>query len=270
MTYERLMEHAEDIRREAVAVTMAMVGGDPRRRAGVEREFADVPDAFRVLTGFPDPERIGVDEMDDVLCGLSMGDSADLAVPANPELARIAAVNAALDKWVGPAGERVRRGFVEPWPAFVRNQFAVGVVLRSALLAHREIWARARQDADQIAEQGLAAVGACPDCTRTEWTVTFTVVSSVAAVVAVPLGGVAALAAGVSRGCRRWWRPPGPVRGRGPRSGPTIPARWSSGCGRRSGSLRGHIREQRATVAGTLRQAGQLMADRPELFGWRR
>jgi hypothetical protein len=199
-----------------------------------------------------------------------MGDTADTTAPANPELARIGAVNAALDKWVGPAGERVRSGFVEPWPAFVRNQFAVAVVLRSALLAQREIWVRARRDADQIAEQGLAAVGACPDCTRTEWAVTFTVVSSVAAVVAVPLGGVAALAAGGVAGVSQVVAAVGP--GEGPRTsfGADDPGEVVERVREAIGLLRGHIREQRATVAGTLRQAGQLMADRPELFGWRR
>ncbi|WP_432838943.1 hypothetical protein [Dactylosporangium sp. CA-092794] len=267
MTYARLMEHAEDIRREAVEATLVLLDGpETSVRKSVEREFADVPDAFRPLTGFPDPARYDglADGVDDVLRGLSTGDG----MPADPEVARFNGTVAALRSWSGTAAERFRAGFADPWPALVRNQFTACAVLRSALRAEQDIWARARQDADQIAEQGLAAIMACRDCTRTEWTITFTVVASVAAVAAVPVGGAIALAAGGVAGVAQVAAATGPDEA--PRStfSGDDPAEIVSRLREAIGLLRGHIRQQRAGVGAALRTTRMLMTDRPELFGW--
>jgi hypothetical protein len=270
VTYELLMNHAEDMRRLAVEVAMAAVRGDPLRRAGVEREFADVPDAFRGLTGFPEPGRFDAlaDGVTEVLRGLSTGDGGDPAVPANPELARFGGTAAALRVWTGAAADRFRHGFLEPWPALVRNQFTAGVVLRSALRAQQDLWARARQDADAIAEQGLAAVAACADCTRTEWTVTFTVVGSVAAVAAVPLGGVSALVVGGVAGLAQVVAATGPAEPPQTSFSADDPVEVVDRVREAIGLLRGHVRQRREAVGAALRDTGRLMADRPELFGW--
>ncbi|MGI5238009.1 hypothetical protein [Dactylosporangium sp. CA-139066] len=268
MTYERLMEHAEDLRRLAVDVAMAIVEHDPLRRRGVERAFADVPDEFRAVAHFPDPQSLGgpIDGMGSVLDGLSTGEDR----PAEPGLARIGAAVAMLGGWSGEAAERFRDGFLAPWPAFVRNQYTVAAVLHSALVAEREIWARARQDADRIAEQGLAAVAACTDCTRTEWTVTFTVMASVAAVVAVPLGGVPGVVLGGVAAVGQVMAVAGPDDPPRTSFSADDPGEVVERVREAIRQLLGHVHERRAAVAEALRKTGQLVADRPELFGWKR
>jgi hypothetical protein len=258
-----LLRHAEDMRALAVSVATAGVGDEPRRRRAAEREFADLPDAFRALTGFPEPSRYDRPEqrLRDVLNGLSIGDGT-----ANPALHEL---STGLRNWTGAAAERFRTGFLQPWPAFVHNQYTVGAVLRSGLLAERELWARARQDADQIAEQGLAAVAACGDCTRTEWSVTFTVVASVAAVAAVPVTGGLSLVAGGIAGLAQVAAATGPSEPPRTSFSADDPVEVADRVREAIRLLLGHIHERREADREALRSTGRLMADRPELFGWR-
>lgn len=266
MTYERLMEHAEQMRRDAIAAVLAGIEDPQRYRGAVEHEFSDVPAAFEPISGFPDPARFDamVAGLDDVLSGLSTGDGGE---PAGVAVARFGSTMAGLRLWTGAAAERFRAGFAEPWPALVRNQYAAAAVLRSALVAQQDLWARARSDADQIAEQGLAALAACGECTRTEWTVTFTVVASVAAVAVIPLAGSAAFAVGGVGALAQVAAAGGPAeapRGAFAADDPgEVVARVREAIGR----LRGYVAERRAAVAKGLRQTRGLMADRPELFG---
>jgi hypothetical protein len=266
VTYEGLMGRAEELRRLAVEVTMELLERDPLRKDGVVRQFADVPDAFRAVAAFADPGKFdrAIDELQTVLEGLSMGDGGQVA---DPGLARIGSVAAMLGGWTGDAAERFRDGFLAPWPAFVRNQHAIAGVLRGALVAQREMWERARRDAEQIAEQGIHAVAASSDCTRTEWTVTFTVVSSVAAVLAVPLGPVAA--GGVAAVGQV-------VAAVGPDEAPRTsfsgddPGEVVERVREAIRTLLGQVHERLDATTRALRQTSRLMADRPELFGWQR
>ncbi|WP_035848631.1 hypothetical protein [Cryptosporangium arvum] len=59
--------------------------------------------------------------------------------------------------------------------------------MRGAVDAEREIWTRARGDIDRIAHGTLNALDALEDCTKFEWTMTFTVLASVATIAAFPL-----------------------------------------------------------------------------------
>ncbi|GAA3266126.1 hypothetical protein Dvina_40640 [Dactylosporangium vinaceum] len=262
MTYEMLRRHAEDMRRVAVAVAM---GGRPEGdRALVEREFADLPDAFRPLLDLPDPARYQgkIDRIDSVLSGLSTGGDGHRA---NPQLRDL---TGALRNWTGPAAERFRDGFLEPWPAYIRNQYTVGLVLRQALEAQREIWVRARQDADQIGEQGLGAMRASGDCTRTEWTITFTVLASVAAVAAVPLTGGLALAAGGVAGLAQIAAATGPQDAPQTTFSADDPVEVAERVREAVTRLRAGIHERWEATAQALRTTGQTVRDRPELFGW--
>jgi hypothetical protein len=157
-----------------------------------------------------------------------------------------------------------------PWPGLIRNQYTVAKVLHSALLAQREIWARARQDADQIAEQGLAAVAACGDCTRTEWTVTFTVVSSLAAVVAIPLGGGPAVAVGGVAAVAQVLAAAGPDEAPRTSFSADDPGEVVEQVREAIRRLLGHVYERREAVERALQSTSYLMADRAELFGWKR
>ncbi|WP_433207053.1 hypothetical protein ACQP00_40620 [Dactylosporangium sp. CS-047395] len=264
MTYAMLMQHAEDMRDLAVGVASAGGADGYYRMRAIEKEFADLPEAFRPLTGFPDPRSYDakLHHLDYVLSGLSTGDG---DARANAELRNL---GVALRNWTGEAADKFKRGFVEPWPAFIKNQYTVGVVLRSALQAEQEIWARARQDADQIGEQGLAAMAACGDCTRTEWTVTFTVVAAVAAVAAVPVTGGLSLAAGGVAGLAQVVAATGPAEAPQTTFTADVPSEVADRVREAITQLRAHIHEKQDAVRKALRVTNAAMTDRPELFGW--
>jgi hypothetical protein len=271
MTYAQLMVHAEEIRRRAVEAALATVEGHPGYRPVVERAFADVPDTFRALAALPGPETFDpmLGSLASVLSGLSSGGQDPVtgtAVPANPELERIAGTAIALAHWTGPAAVQFRKSFLEPLPALVRNQFIVAAVLRAALAAQRDLWLRARDDVDQIAEKTLDALDAIADCTRNEWTITFTVVASVAALAVVPLSGGAALAVSAV----------GAATQVAAASGPGEPERTAF-----SGDdpvdvvdrmrdaitlLHRHIRDQEEKIAVSLRSTSRLVAGNQRLF----
>ncbi|WP_433047738.1 hypothetical protein [Dactylosporangium sp. CS-033363] len=264
MTYAMLMQHAEDMRDLAVEVASAGGADGYYRMRAIHKEFADLPDAFRPLTGFPDPQTYDAKlrHLDDVLSGLSTGDGQELA---NANLQNL---NVALRNWTGEAAEKFKRGFIEPWPAFLQNQYTVGVVLHSALEAEQEIWTRARQDADQIGEQGLAAMAACGDCTRTEWTITFTVVAAVAAVAAVPVSGGLSLAAGGVAGLAQVVAATGPAEAPQTTFTADVPSEVADRVREAITQLRAHIHEKRDAVRIALRATNKAITDRPELFGW--
>jgi hypothetical protein len=204
-----------------------------------------------------------------VLSGLSSGGPDPVTgrmVPSNPELERIAGTAIALARWTGPTAVQFRTTFLQPFPALVRNHFIIAAVLRAALAAQRELWLRARDDVDQIAEKTLNALDAIADCTRNEWTITFTVVASVAALALVPLSGGAALAvSAVGAGAQV-----------AAAAGPGEPARTAF-----SGDdpvevvermrdaitlLHKHIREQEERTAAALRSTRQLVGGNRRLF----
>ncbi|MFI5910906.1 hypothetical protein [Dactylosporangium sp. NPDC051541] len=262
MTYEMLMRHAEDMRVAAVAVAM---GGRPAGdRAVVEREFADLPAAFRPLLGLPDPAKYDprIERLAGVLSGLSTGGGEQRANPGLRDLTNV------LRNWTGEAAERFRGGFLEPWPAFIRNQYTIGVVLRKALEAQREIWELARRDADQIGEQGLKAMRASGDCTRTEWTITFTVVASVAAVAAVPMTGGLALAAGGIAGLAQVAAATGPAEAPQTTFSADDPVEVADRIREAITQLRQHIHERWDATAAALRATTRTIQNEPELFGW--
>jgi hypothetical protein len=269
MSYAQLMVHAEDIRRRAVEAALTTVEDHPEYRPSVERAFADVPDAFRPFARLPDPAMFDamLADLVSVLNGLGGPDPVSgVSIPANVELERMGGAAVALARWTGPAASRFRAGFLEPFPALVRNQFIVAAVLRAALAAQREIWVRARDDIDQIAEKTLDALDATADCTRNEWTITFTVVASVAALAVVPLSGGAALAVsavGAAAQVAAAGGPEEPVRTAFSGDDPVdVVDRMRDAIT----LLHGHIRDQRAKVDAALRATHDLVIGHRRLF----
>jgi hypothetical protein len=117
--------------------------------------------------------------------------------------------------------------------------------------------------------QTLAALAACGDCTRTEWTVVFTVVASAAAVAAVPLSGGASIAVGGVGAVAQVVAVGGPGED-APRS--TFAADSAREVVQRMReavwALEGYVRQRREQIDAAVSGARRLMADRPEWFGW--
>jgi hypothetical protein len=166
----------------------------------IQTDFADIPEVFRPFAEMPDPVLYDpmIHQLDLTLSGLSSGDLSQDPItqdnyPANPILGMMSGTERYLQGWTGRAAMQFKSGFIDPFPAVVTNQFIVAAVLKSALEAQRQVWASARHDIDTIAHRTIEALDRMDDCDRNEWTVTFTVVSSVAAVAAIPLTGGASL-----------------------------------------------------------------------------
>jgi Holliday junction resolvase RusA-like endonuclease len=121
---------------------------------------------------------------------------------ANPTLLKLHTAGDYLIDWTGRGARAFKQNFLDPFPAISRNQFILSAVLKAALEAHQSMWSAARTDIDNIAHATLDALENRKRCDPNKWTVTFTVIASVAAVAAVPLAAPAAgaaVAAGMGR-----------------------------------------------------------------------
>lgn len=224
MSFEQLMTHARDIQRRAIEEELELM----RRRIGddedgvfdleapvesmrpqIERKYADVTSLFQPFAEMPDPSSFDgvINQLSQVLGILSAGEAGDAAkdpvngtiFPANPKLTKVGGTESYIEDWTGPAASAFKSEFIDPFPAVVQNQFIVASVLKSALEAQREIWKNARADIDKIAEDVLTALDRMHDCGKNKWTMTFTVMASVAAIAAVPLtAGASTFALGLA------------------------------------------------------------------------
>ncbi|MFG1926881.1 hypothetical protein [Cryptosporangium sp. NPDC048952] len=214
MSYEQLMRHAADIRDRAAIEAIREQRlppydrtGNPRtadERAGaltasrqkvLAQGLADIPSLFQPFAEMPSPDAFAGprNRADGAAAALATGTQSTSPLdgtgyPVSLAYSEIQDVRTVLARWHGPAANEFRTNFLTPFPERLTNQFMIGLLLRGALDAEREIWARARTDIDQIAHGTLHALDALGDCTKFEWTMTFTVLASVATVAALPLG----------------------------------------------------------------------------------
>ncbi|HEY9474548.1 MAG TPA: hypothetical protein VIS06_11955 [Mycobacteriales bacterium] len=210
MSYEQLMQHAQEIRQKAIQKAIEHLGGRrnsreymSQKRPEIERTFADIPELFQPFAEMPTPVSFDpmINEMRQTLGVLSSGqeikDPIDGTIyPANIILDKLSGSESYIEDWTGRAAMAFKSGFVDPFPSIARNQFIIAAVLKSAMEANKEMWATTRGDIDQIAHKTIEALDRMDDCGKNEWTITFTVVASIAAVAAVPVtaGGSTALA----------------------------------------------------------------------------
>jgi hypothetical protein len=120
---------------------------------------------------------------------------------ANGILTRIGASESYLEAWTGAAADTFRTDFVYPFLFVAVNQFTALSVLRSALLAQRALWVKTRENIDKVAHDTLVALDNMDHCGQNTWTMTWTIVASVAAVAAVPISaGASVMGAGAALG----------------------------------------------------------------------
>ena len=210
LSYEQLMQHAQEIRQKAIQKAIEHLGGRRNSRSymsekgpEIERAFAGIPGLFQPFADMPAPASFDpmITEMRQTLGVLSSGqelkDPIDGTIyPANIVLDKLSGSESYIENWTGRAAMAFKSGFVDPFPSIVHNQFIIAAVLKSAMEANKEMWQKTREDIDQIAHKTIEALDRMDDCGKNEWTITFTVVASVAAVAAVPVtaGGSLALA----------------------------------------------------------------------------
>ncbi len=223
MTFDQLMQHAHDIQATAIAKAMDEHGvraapraGDPAylpqpgedaTRARIAADFADIPSLFEPFTMMPDPTAFDplIDDLDAAMKYLSSGHLTDpisgRVYLENEILTRVGASESYLEEWTGAAADVFRTDFVNTFPAVVMNQFIECAVLRGALEAQKALWTNARDNIDKIAHYTVNALDNMDHCGQNKWTMTWTIVASVAAVAAVPLsGGASLLGAGTALG----------------------------------------------------------------------
>lgn len=220
MSYDQLMQHAEEIRDTAVKKYAEQIvqhsggGGGPNLYGEAEKWgkqlFGDLPQVFHPYTEIPRPTSFDpmINAMGPVLDRLSTGEAADdpikhVSYPANPNLTKVPGVTTAIDDWTGEAASDFLRFFVAPFPAIAKNQFIIARVVAAALDAEKALWSKTQEDIDQIAHKSLEALDKMDDCGKNEWNVAFTVGAALAA-----LAGVAIAA----EGANYYWAPPSSPR----------------------------------------------------------
>ncbi|MFV2013302.1 MULTISPECIES: hypothetical protein [unclassified Micromonospora] len=213
MSFDNLMQHAYEIQQQATLKALTDSGARPAALAGepqlapwqgeqetrqrVEQMFGDIPELFQAFAEMPDPAAFDgrLNELRRSIEELSSGSVSEDPIsgniyPANPRLDEMLDAESHIESWTGRAAMEFKSNFISPFPSIVHNQFMGIAVLRAALDAEREIWVRARDDIDKIAHDTITALDRMDDCGKNEWVMTFTVVSSVAAVAGVALAPV--------------------------------------------------------------------------------
>ncbi|MBV1851620.1 hypothetical protein [Catellatospora tritici] len=223
MSFEQLMQHATDIGNKAFKEGLGelMATQSPSLVAQeqpklIERCYGEVPRLFQPFSQIPDPASYtpAIETLKRALAKLSTGQDTRDPIStnganyyANPVLDKISGSESYIESWTGKAAMEFKTNFIDPFPSVARNQFILVSALKAALEAEQAMWAAARKDIDQIAENTLKALDAMDDCTSKEWAVTFTAAAAITGILlTIPtFGGSAALAITISTvGAAAW------------------------------------------------------------------
>jgi hypothetical protein len=196
MSFEQLMEHASDIQFKAIKHAMANNETEPEyARNGVDGYYAKIPELFKPFFQMPNPKKYepAIEDLRAVLRGLSNGSNNQDPIdkndfyPANPTLAKMTTAGDYLEDWTGKSAMQFKQKFLDPFPAYSRNQFILTAALKSALEAHQALWTSTRNDIDKIAHATMDAFANQGCCDKNTWNVSFTVLSSIGAIGAAVL-----------------------------------------------------------------------------------
>jgi hypothetical protein len=209
-----LMWEANLVRSIAIKVVVTYGETHPEyARTGIEGYFDHVPELFKPFSEMPEPAGYDtlIRSLEAAMGKLSNGDMSDDPVNkahggpifANPVLSKLGGMESYIEDWTGDAAMAFKENIIDPFDPICRNQFLIAAVLRSAAQAHQAVWKNARDDIMKIAKDTQNALEEAQDCGKNEWTVTFTVVASVAAVgagalLALPTGGASIAGAGMA------------------------------------------------------------------------
>jgi len=213
VSFDQLMEHARDITDKAVDLTAKEIaqkkatqsGANPDRNA-IRQSYAFIEAMFEPFSRLPDPARYDplIADLNAAMGKLNTGSvrttelSNDVSL-TNPHLDKMTTDGGYLQGWTGDAAMAFKANFVDTFKSIAGNQFTVLSILKGVLQAHREMWLKARDDIDKIAENTKNALDNAGGCGKNQWSFDFSVLSAFGAVcgvvVAVVTGGVAPRAA---------------------------------------------------------------------------
>lgn len=168
---------------------------------GIEQYYADIPSQFTPFSELPDPAAYDsmVDSLRQALGLLRVNadtndpiDPNDQLAVAQPAFATLAGAGNVMSSWDGAAAVAFKNNFLSPFPVFTQNQFLLIAILKASIEAQQKLWAGARNDITTIAQTTLDALDNV-SCTQNAWVITFTMLSSIASIVGVPLEGAAAV-----------------------------------------------------------------------------
>jgi hypothetical protein len=213
MTFDQLMQHAKDITDKAVELTAKELAQKGATQSGanpdlnlIRQHFQFIESMFEPFSRLPDPARYDplIADLNAAMGKLNTGSvnntelSNDVSL-TNPHLDKMTTDGGYLQGWTGDAAMAFKGNFIDTFKSISGNQFTVLSTLKGILQAHREMWLRARDDIDKIAENTKNALDNAGGCGKNQWSFGFSVLSAVGAVggvvVAVATGGIAALPA---------------------------------------------------------------------------
>jgi len=199
MSYEELMKHAQDISTKAYSEGYKDLLGTQspnyvaQEEPKLRQKCADVPGLFQPFASIPNPKSFDpmINELRQAMGVLCTGQNTSDPIStkggpyiANKVLDEISGSSPYIADWTGKAATEFYNNFIVPFPTLTKNQFVLLATLKAALEAEQAMWQKTRENIDQIAEQTLSKLDTMDDCGSNEWTMTFTVVASVAGVLA--------------------------------------------------------------------------------------
>jgi len=196
MTFDQLMQHAKDIADKAVDLKWkelsgkgATAGAGNPDRESIRQSYAFIGAMFEPFSRLPDPARYDplIADLSAAMGSVNTGsvDNTELSrdvTLANPHLDKMTTDGGYLQGWTGDAAMAFKANFIDPFKTISGNQFTVLSTLKGVLQAHREMWIRARDDIDKIAENTKNALDNAGGCGKNQWSFGFSVLSAVVAI----------------------------------------------------------------------------------------
>ena len=201
MSFDQLMQHAKDITDKAVqmeGIEQAKLNAQATGGQGpalpvdydkIEQKYAFVQPLFEPFSRMPDPAGYDqlIRDLNEAMGKLNTGVANNTPLStevslANPHLDKMTTDGGYLQGWTGEAAMAFKANFIDTFKTISGNQFTVLSTLKGALQAHRELWRRAREDIDKIAENTKNALDNAGGCGKNQWSFGFSVLSAVVAV----------------------------------------------------------------------------------------
>lgn len=199
MTFDQLMQHAKVIKEKAVELAIkefrqkysTQSGGNPDPEA-FRQHYAFIESMFEPYSRLPDPARYDplIADLNAAMGKLNTGTgrttelSNDVSL-ANPHLDKMTTDGGYLQGWTGDAAMAFKANFIDTFKTISGNQFTVLSTLKGVLQAHKEMWLKARDDIDKIAENTKNALDNAGGCGKNQWSFGFSVLSAVVAITGV-------------------------------------------------------------------------------------
>lgn len=217
--YQQIMTQARQVQAAAIqhaqreistmqGSTETSSGAGDLYPGGPEQYFADIPGLYQPFSQLPDPDAYTstITALENAMDWIRLSpDSAQLIDRtdgrgmARPEIAKLGSEGDLMPGWNGQAALAFKGDFLGRFPTYTQNQFTLIATLKASAEAHQQLWRSARTDISKIADVHLTALEHS-GCDQNSWVLTFTILSSIAWLPAMPLtaAGLGAAATAVT------------------------------------------------------------------------